>query len=204
MSEKILVVANGEPPSFELLQNLFKDHQQLVAVDGGLSTCLKYGFEPDLLMGDFDSISKEIRSEFTHVPQIHIPDQNKSDLEKTLSYLFDSHPEVITVCGALGKRLDHTLVNIHLLTRYPEELKFASDTETCFALKKSSLLSCQIGQTLSLIPVSTHVSGVITHGLKWELHGDELSKDFLSLSNVCLERTVSITFEAGDLLVCMG
>ncbi len=202
-----LLVANGEPPSEELLQALLKTHTSLVAVDGGLNTCLRFGLEPNMIIGDFDSISDADRKKWSHIPQIHTPDQNKSDLEKALTYLFEQGaqkiPQKITVCAATGARLDHTLANICLLLRYPEIVKFESDLEICFALPKSVHLECQIGQTLSLIPMSD-CSQIYTQGLKWELQGDNLNKNFVGISNVCLNNKISISFGEGDLLVCLN
>jgi thiamine pyrophosphokinase len=172
-------------------------------VDGGLYTCLKYGLQPQLLTGDFDSVSEEIRKELSHIPQIYTPDQNKSDLEKAIAYLFDNGAQEITVCGAVGKRLDHTLTNICLLSRYPGKVKFETDIEICIALPQSAQLMCQPGQILSLIPISTCVQKVFTHGLKWELKGEDLSKNFVGISNICLQTMISISFEKGDLAVCM-
>lgn len=209
MNENILVVANGDPPSAALLHRLLSEHDLLVAVDGGLHTCLRYGLEPDLLIGDFDSVSQKIRGQLSKTQQIHTPDQNKCDLEKTLEYLFlersgaTSASNIISVCGALGKRLDHTMTNICLLCRYPGKVKFESDAEWCMALPPSSVLTCRQGQQLSLIPVSTSVPGVVTQGLKWELNGATLNKYFVSTSNVCLGTSVSIAFASGDLVVCL-
>jgi len=203
MTESILVVANGEPPSPSLLQRLIQTHAYLVAVDGGLKSCLEAKLEPQLLIGDFDSVTDEERRQFSHIRQIHTPDQNKSDLEKTLSYLFDSGAKTITVCGAIGKRLDHTLTNICLLSRYPDKVKFETDHESCFALTKSSVIKCHVGQILSLIPASTRVTRIFTQGLKWELTGDVLSKEFVSISNVCLQKEISISFKTGDLIACL-
>lgn len=201
----ILVVANGEPPSSALLQCLLKEHGRLVAVDGGLHTCLRYGIEPDLLMGDFDSISDDTRSQLTKTLQIHTPDQGKSDLEKALEYLFQEGNDTttITVCGASGKRLDHTLTNICLLCRYPGKVKFESDTEWSMALPSSYTLVCEKGQLLSLIPTSTSAEGVVTQGLKWELTEATLDKSFVSISNVCLGTRVSIACASGNLVVCL-
>ena len=198
-----LVIANGEPPSKELFISLNLPQTQLVAVDGGLYTCLHMECEPHLLIGDFDSIDEKTRSQYSHLPQIHSPDQNKSDLEKTLDYLFEKGAENITVCGALGKRLDHTLTNICLLSRFPDKVKFETDTEVCFALPKVYKLACHIGQILSLIPLSTSVQEVFTKGLKWELSGESLSKNFVSLSNISVQESVDIKFLSGDLLVCL-
>ncbi len=202
----ILVVANGEPPSPALLQCLLKEHGRLVAVDGGLHICLRYGLEPDLLIGDFDSISKQTRSQLSKTLQIHTPDQGKSDLEKALEYLFQegSDSTLITVCGASGKRLDHTLTNICLLCRYPGKVKFESDTEWSMALPPSYTFTSKKGQLLSLIPVSTSAQGVVTQGLKWELNGATLDKYFVSISNVCLGDRVSITFASGNLVACFA
>lgn len=203
MSKKILVVANGEPPSAKLLRSLIKKHSRLVAVDGALNTCIKHGFEPDLLIGDFDSIPPSYLQKFSHIPQIHTPSQQKSDLEKTLEYLFLNGAQNITVLGAVGKRLDHTLTNICLLCRYPDKVKFETDREVCYALPKSSVLTCKIGQILSLIPVSAVVRKVVTKGLKWELKGKTLTKNFVGISNVCLHKTISISFASGDLVLCL-
>lgn len=204
MEKKILVVANGEPPSRSLLQSLLKNDPLLVAVDGGLHVCIEYGLMPQFLIGDFDSVSQEIRKQFSTVRQIHTPDQEKSDLEKALEYLFRAGAEEINVCGAVGKRLDHTLTNICLLTRYVEKLKYVNDTEVCFALSRKTLLSAHKGQTISLIPVSTEVKNLMTRGLKWELQGATLDKNFVSISNVCMETNISITFDSGDLVVCLN
>ena len=200
----ILVVANGEPPSSDLLHCLLKKHDKLVAVDGGLHACLDYGVEPDLLIGDFDSISEHMRSQLSKTKQMHTPDQDKSDLEKTLEYLFQEGDAktTITVCGASGKRLDHTMTNICLLCRYPGKVTFESDTEWSMALPSSCTLTCEKGQLLSLLPVSP-VKGVVTQGLKWELRGATLDADFVSISNRCLDTRVSISFASGNLVACL-
>lgn len=202
----ILVVANGESPSSSLFHRLLKEHSKLVAVDGGLHSCLCYNVEPDILIGDFDSISEDTRSQLSKTLQIHTPDQGKSDLEKALEYLFHEANDAtaITVCGALGKRLDHTLTNMCLLCRYPGKVKFETDTEWSMALPRSYTFTSEKGQLLSLIAMGAPAQGVVTQGLKWELKGATLNKSFVSISNVCLGKLVSITFTSGDLVACLA
>ncbi len=201
---KALVVANGEPPSHALLQRLAGQYELLVAVDGGFYTYIEAGLKPDLLIGDFDSISSETLLEYSAIDQLETPDQNQSDLEKAVAYLFQQGVEQLTVCGALGRRLDHTLHNIYLLCRYPEQIRFETDRELCLALPRRSEIQCAIGQTLSLIPISPPVLGVVTQGLKWELQGQALTKQFVSISNLCLKNKISISFETGDLVICLN
>ena len=53
----------------------------------------------------------------------------------------------------------------------------------------------QRGLTLSLIPFFGPAEGVKTEGLKWNLDHQTLSKDFLSISNVCLGDNFSVEIE---------
>lgn len=198
-----ILVANGEPPSPSLLTSLAQTGK-LVAVDGGLIVCDQMHLEPILILGDFDSAPPSLLKKYSHVRQVAMDNQNKSDLEKATESLIQNTDEPLIVCGALGKRIDHTLTNICLLSRYPGKIKFESENERCFALPKSSILTCREGQILSLIPISTQVTGITTLGLKWELKNATLDKHHVSLSNVCEQNKIEITFEEGDLLVCIN
>jgi thiamine pyrophosphokinase len=200
-SKPIVLIANGEPPSQQLLEE--QRGKVIIALDGGLAICHRYGLKPAFLLGDFDSISAELRNLYADLPQIELPDQNKCDLEKALELLMRLSPLSITVCAALGKRLDHTLVNVCLLCRYPDRVKFETDHEISFVLPKTVHLQCKKEQTLSLIPLSSEVLGVTTEGLKWELREATLNKSFFSLSNRCVAEEISIRHAAGDLLLCL-
>lgn len=204
MQNSYLVIANGEPPSEALFQRLLASCSSLVAIDGGCHTCLKYGVEPEIILGDFDSISETVLKQTAHIPQIHLPDQNKTDLEKTLEYLFTSETGQVIVCGALGHRIDHSLTNLSLLCRYPEKVKFETDYELCFALPKKFELRCKRGQTLSIIPIMSEVREIYTKGLKWNLNGGTLNKNFIGISNICLEKKITLSFASGDLLLCLS
>ncbi len=201
MLQHIVIVANGEPPSAELLDSALTPNTMLVAVDGGLETCHAYGKTPDLITGDFDST--KLLQIYDHVEQLYTENQDKTDLEKALDYILTFPITKITVLGALGKRLDHSLTNLILLTRYPKIITFETDLESCFALDYTTDLQCQKGQTLSLIPFNGPVTGIETSGLKWELNDGTLDKEFVGISNVCLEEEISISFETGDLVCCL-
>lgn len=200
--QTLLLIANGTPPPLYLLQKLAKECDGIVAVDGGLCTCDAAGVQPSLILGDMDSALPSLLEKYKKVPQVPMPDQNKSDLEKAIDYLqpFDH----LIICGALGRRIDHTLTNICLLSRYPGKIVFESEEERCFALEKKSWLSCEPGQTLSLIPISSEVKNVNTQGLKWELKEATLSKHFVSISNICLQKQILLSFTEGDLLVTLN
>jgi thiamine pyrophosphokinase len=91
-----------------------------------------------------------------------------------------------------------------LLSRYQGELVFESESETLFLLPKHVVLSVNVGQTLSLIPLNGPVSGITTSGLKWELKDRILDKYFVGISNVATKNEVVVSHESGDLLICIN
>ncbi|MFN0064637.1 MAG: thiamine diphosphokinase [Chlamydiales bacterium] len=197
----IVVIANGEPPAKEILTPYLSDKYTLVAVDGGLNFCAKENLVPELILGDFDSALPSSLEKFCHVLQFETPNQDKTDLEKALEILFAYPIESVTVIGALGKRVDHALTNLYLLLRYKGKLIFETNLERCTCLPSSYTFSCNKGETLSLIPMDGPAQGIYTRGLKWELNNGSLDANFIGISNVALEETISINYTSGDLLL---
>ena len=56
---KVLILANGEPPSQMLLARLAVEHELFIAVDGAADALLEIGHPPDIILGDMDSISDD-------------------------------------------------------------------------------------------------------------------------------------------------
>ena len=54
---RVLVVANGEPPSGDLLHRLAARADLVVAADGGAIVALNAGITPDAVVGDLDSVT---------------------------------------------------------------------------------------------------------------------------------------------------
>ena len=53
---RTLILANGEPPSAELLARLAAEHDLFLATDGAARTAACLGVCPDIVSGDFDSL----------------------------------------------------------------------------------------------------------------------------------------------------
>jgi len=202
-SDSIALFANADLPDTPRIRHLLSKCPCILAVDGGLRHCNTFKRLPELLIGDFDSYLPHFSSTYQNIPQIHTPDQNYTDLEKALRFLLPFHPSKITVFGAIGGRLDHTLKNLSLLTHYPGQLFFETPTEQIHCLQKKSLITCTQGQTLSLVPYGT-ATKVTTSGLQWNLQRATLDKNFVSISNRSLTEQISIDYETGDLLLCLN
>ena len=199
-----LLIANGASLSATKLHQLAKNRNILV-LDGAYKTTYQAGITPDILLGDFDSIeNKDLQhAQLASVQVIEAPDQNKSDLQKGLEYLDSQHATDIYICAATGRRLQHTLYNLHLLKKYHQShrpLTLFSETEIIrYYTDTEVLLTGEIKDSFGLLgfPVAT----VTTSGLKYNLENYLL--DFEKTSSVLNElaqQQAHIKVE-GDLLL---
>ncbi len=117
---KGLIILNGEIQDLNILKEIGNHSDFILSADGGTDYCFKAGLIPDIVIGDLDSISKsslEIIGE-KNIPVEKFPvKKDKTDSELAIDYLIDKGIRHITLIGAIGNRLDHTLANIFLLTK---------------------------------------------------------------------------------------
>jgi len=198
---KALIVLNGEPPALSVLRDLARD-AAVYAADGGAAACLEAGVTPELVAGDFDSLSPaQLPPDWVYR---EFPEQDRSDFEKVLGCL---PPEIsrITVLGGLGKRVDHLWNNLLIAAALPpdREVGFLDARQRLIRLTPEAGFHQTLppDTTISLLPCGT-VSGVNTRGLRWDLQAEELgSGRQLSQSNRVEIPEVSVTLEQGTLYV---
>ena len=89
--------------------------------DGALEKLLRIGIQPNVVIGDCDSISEERRQQFK---DIIIEDQNEeyNDLQKALKYCLRQQFGPVAVLGTSGLRDDHQLANLSILNMYSETM----------------------------------------------------------------------------------
>lgn len=202
----IAIIANGQIDDDTKILLKLKKYSYIIAADGGATHCLRMGIIPDLIMGDLDSISKEAIEAFEKVPKLQfLKDKDETDLELAINQALLLKAEKISLFAATGNRVDHTLVNLHFLRKLPVKLMIETENETIFALNplvtdKSFNIETLPGQTISILPIGKGATGVTTRGLKWELNDATIDENFLSISNVSLSSSISISIKSGDIL----
>lgn len=200
---KCAIIANGVIKNYDALKPIIRQYDVLAAADGGLNHCHAMGLVPHLIVGDYDSVEKHLLPLYAQVPKLYYHcHKDQTDLELAIKAIFHSGASKLTIFGALENRTDHALYNLHLLRRNPGKICIESETELVFCIKGSTTLSSLPGQTLSLIPFGP-AGGITTNGLKWELKNASFDKNFMSISNICLNSTVEISVPEGDLICCL-
>src|SRR5579862_758217 len=204
-AKRIAILCNGAQSHSQKIKSRIETFPLLAAVDGGAEHCRHLGLKPHLIIGDFDSCSADLLAFFSDVPCKRFPaDKDKTDLELALEELMHPGTEEITLFGALGNRIDHTISNIMLLSRFPGRLFIEDEHTRLFVIDKKVTLSCPVGQLISLIPLNGPATDIHTEGLKWKLSGATLDKHFIGISNRAEKSQVHITVGHGDLLCCLN
>jgi len=113
-----IILAAGDFPTHPIpLQALELHRDHIICCDGAANTLLQAGYEPEIVVGDGDSLSPETYDKLSG-RFICDTEQETNDLTKAFRYALTRHYKRLLILGATGKREDHTLGNISLLADY--------------------------------------------------------------------------------------
>jgi thiamine pyrophosphokinase len=207
INRRAIIFANGELPDPEMISELISESDYLVCADGGLHHLLRSGLQPDLVIGDMDSISpdelKTLAASGVRLARYPVV-KDETDLELALRLVSEEGYQAIRIIAALGGRLDQMLGNIFLLTR-PElaevDIRLEDGRQEVFIVRSLGRVNGAPGDTVSLIPLTTQVTGVVTEGLLYPLLDENLYFDRTrGISNVLLGSEAVILLQEGILL----
>jgi thiamine pyrophosphokinase len=180
----------------------------VVAADNGATTALAFGLPPDVVIGDLDSVEAGTLAMLQQagVPIETFPrDKDATDGQLAIERALECGPGELFLVGFLGgPRLDQALANILLLSRIDVPAVLLDERNECRLVRPGVIetWSCEPGEVVSLIPLTSEISGVRTEGLRWPLNGERLERgDTRGISNEPIADAASVTITAGRLLV---
>ncbi len=207
---KALVVLSQSIHDSPFLRSFLEGAHMVVAADGGGDASAVIGLKPDVLIGDFDSISENRLEELEAegIPVIRYPrEKDETDGELAILHALGKGADSLVVLGAFGGRIDHELANLMLLTR-PElegkEVVVVDGNQAVRLLRSGETLVVRgkVGDTLSLIPVGGDARGVTTGGLLYRLQdGDLLMGPARGVSNEFVDSEATVSLREGMLFV---
>lgn len=207
-----LIVAGGEINREELIKySKEKKGQNIIAVDKGLEELYQLKIIPNHVVGDFDSVSTAVLQYYQNNPKIifhqYNPKKDNTDTDIALKLAIELNSSAITILGALGKRMDHAIANIHIL-KYALEAKIPCqilDAHNKIYLVKDPITLYKnkiYGKYISLISLTSKVEGITLKGFKYPLNNDSLSVGIsLGVSNEIVEDVARIELKEGILIV---
>ena len=202
MSLHVWVVAGGDPQDPALLAEL-RPPRLVVAADSGADIACSLGLVPDVIVGDFDSVTpagaaaaRERRS--------FPADKEATDLELALAEARDRGAESITVVGGAGGRLDHFLANVAALAGddlASVRVDALMGAARLWVVRRREAIGGKPGELVTLLPYGGPATGVRTTGLRWALAGETLpAGSTRGVSNVFIATEATVSVESGVLV----
>lgn len=182
---------------------------QIIAVDNGLKFLHENHIRPTWIVGDFDTAAPELVEYYQRQTDIPIrrfnPVKDSTDSQIAIELALELGSSEITILGGTGTRLDHVLGNIQslMLARKKGVSCIILDAynrirlmDGVVHLKKSE----QYGKYVSLLPLTTEVTGVELRGFKYEL----TDYTFTSTGSAGLGVSNEITAEIAEIRIKTG
>ena len=194
-----VILADGDFPKAAQPLKLLHDAARIVCCDGAAVALLQYGLEPDLIVGDLDSLPEKMKRLYAD-RLIHFSEQENNDLTKTFRYCRSRGWNELVILGATGKREDHTLGNLSLLADYAEELpgmELVTDYGVFSVAVESSSFTSTPGQQISIFALDSGCC-VSSEGLKFPMKKLKLRSWWQATLNEALGNTFSLEFESGN------
>ena len=177
---KAIIVANGQIHDSDFYRGLIAPTDLVICANGGARNALALSLQPQVVVGDLDSLDSDLQAQLEGEGcQVlaHPAHKDETDLELALYYAIEHEVDEILILGALGGRIDQTLANVLLLV-LPElrsvKTKIINSKQEVFLIRDEVLIEGQVGDTLSLLPLTEEVTGIYTEGLEYPLENGTL------------------------------
>lgn len=185
----------------------------LIAVDGGLEHCGRLGLEPDLVLGDFDSVEGDQLARIAEwdekSPERVIrlkPEKDDTDTLAAIRLALRRGYRDFQLYGAMGgRRLEHTIANIQclLFLKHHDAVGYLVDKgRMCFVMEDEEVrFPVSMEGYLSLFCLKEKALGVNIRGMKYELDNARITNDFpIGVSNEFTGQEAVVSVRQGQLL----
>lgn len=213
----VIIVSGGNIQRDFALDFLKKNKTEkvnLIAADRGVEFFKGTDWQPEVAVGDFDSLSAEGALYLQGLRETEImrlkPEKDDSDTQSAVNFAIDRGAERITILGATGNRIDHLMANFGLLEHgrnrgadiiLVDQWNYMKLIESHTVLKKEE----QFGKYVSFFSLEGDLTGLTLRGFKYPLNKYHLkvSDSGLTVSNEIVDEEACVEFDAGSLLMLM-
>lgn len=208
-ADHAVLFCNGPAESVAFQPSWSEADLYVVAVDGGARHCLDCGLVPDILIGDLDSLAPDLQQRLRDqgVPfEVHPPRKASTDLDLAMRHVAGLGIRRATLCGFWGGRLDQSIANLLLLSKYLRQVSVTAVTSGSMVRMlgegESMLIEDRVGATASVLPLSPRVEGVTLRGMEYPLENALIEfGTTLGVSNVVRSDPATVAVRQGLLLV---
>lgn len=193
--QPVLLLGGVEVPLPQLHRELSRG-LPLIAVDGGANQLLGSEIMPDAIVGDLDSLQHR-ENWAKRCKLVPIEEQDTTDFEKCLYSV--RAPSYIAL-GFSGRRLDHTLANLHVMAKRVQShpVVLVGEHDVVVVYDSDITIDLPQGLRISLFPL-TPVTFERSTGLLYPLDGLHMAiGEMIGTSNAVSNSPVEIVKSAAD------
>ena len=207
--KKCIVIGAGD---LTVGQVAVGEEDLVIAVDGGINYCSVLELEPDILLGDFDSVNEAQRAAILQMKEeapervvVLKPEKDDTDMLAALHLGLEKGYDYFLIYGGTGGRLEHTLANIQsllYLKRHGAVGYLMDGSGMIFVMKDEEVkLRDNLEGYFSLFALGKEAKGVNIRGMKYELTDYTMTNDFpIGVSNEFIGKEAMVSVKDGELV----
>ena len=201
-NRRAVVIAGGEIISYERVRSFLKPEDYYIFCDSGLFHKEGLNVEPDLIIGDFDSHEKvDTGSEIITLPEMKDDTDSLSGVKLALKRGFKD----FLLLGMTGRRTDHTLCNLYLLSyikSHDGKALIVDDWSEMEVVEKEEVFISDSYAYFSLIAWKGKCEGVNIENALYPLSSAVIEPEYqYGISNEPLKGGSRVWVEKGSLLL---
>ena len=201
-NRRAVVIAGGEIISYERVRSFLKPEDYYIFCDSGLFHKEGLNVEPDLIIGDFDSHEKvDTGSEIITLPEMKDDPDSLSGVKLALKRGFKD----FLLLGMTGRRMDHTLCNLYLLSyikSHHGKALIVDDWSEMEVVEKEEVFISDSYAYFSLIAWKGKCEGVNIENALYPLSSAVIEPEYqYGISNEPLKGGSRVWVEKGSLLL---
>ena len=183
----------------------------VIGIDKGLEFCYRNHIVPQYILGDFDSIDRQVLAYYENQKEIPVkryqPEKDASDTRIGLELALKLKSSRIFLLGATGGRLDHYMANLQSLLvplKYGAQAWILDPQNAVTVLDRGRKIRRQElpGKYVSFFSMGDRVEGITLTGFKYPLTDYTLNNDDgIAVSNELAREEAEVSFAKGRLLM---
>ena len=201
--KNILISLSGNCSTNQNLKTI--EFTEVIGVDGGVKHLFDRSINPDVVLGDLDSIDTLLleRIKSMNINFVHYEvNKDKTDFELSLDSIEKPSEKNIFLIGGEEGEVDHLFSIFSVLAnfKYAENLRWLYQEKTIL-FRKDITVEIKKGSKFSIIPI-TNLKSLTILGAEWGLNQEDIDAgSSKTLRNLSKSETISINCEAG--LFCL-
>ena len=200
--QRCVIIGGAEIKNYHRIKSKLNKNDYFIFCDSGLKHQKELDIEPNLIIGDFDSINKpETKTEIIHLPC----EKDDTDTFYAVKEAIKRGFTTFLLIGVTGNRLDHTLGNLSALLYLYKQGKSASiiDDYSLMQIVDDKPIIINEAKYFSLLNISGAAQGVNIENAKYPLKDATIDSEYsYCVSNEVLEdKQAKIYVKNGQMLL---